>query len=161
MSRLLCWLVAMAVVQSLAIYGGRHLSFNVTPSLPRGLYWRLARPAVLVSGMLLELSPPDAVLAFMETFPVDTHLLKQVAGVAGDTVCWRADTMGVNHQLVVLRLATHPLSPGLEGCRTLTPNELVVLGQHPQSVDSRDIGPIDRRRVLYRLVPVWTWGGAA
>jgi len=159
-SRLLCWLVTMAGVQGAALYGGAHLTLNVTPSLPRGFYWRLARPAVLVPGMLVELSPPDAALAYMETLPVDTHLLKQIAGGPGDTVCWRVTEMAVNSHPGVPRQLERPLAPHLQGCRTLTTTEIVVIGQHPTSVDSRDMGPVDRRRVLYRVVPVGTWGTA-
>jgi len=160
-SRILCWLVIMAGVQGAALYGGAHVILNGTPSLPMGLYWRLARPAALEPGMLVELSPPDAVIPFMEQLPVGAHLLKQIAGGPGDMVCWRTEEMAVNGFPVAQRRSPRPLAVVVVGCRTLAEDDLVVIGQHPQSLDSRDIGPIDRRRVLYRVVPVWTWGATS
>ena len=159
MTRLVAWMVAMASVQGAALYCGTHATINVTPSLPMGVYWRLACPRALASGLVVELSPPDALLQYLDGTPAGTHIMKQLAGIPGDTVCWDAVSMRVNGTIVAPRLADRPLLPALQGCRTLGPEEIAVIGTHPRSLDSRDIGPVDQRRILHRLIPLWTWRG--
>ncbi|WP_410968981.1 hypothetical protein [Salmonella sp. SAL4444] len=47
-----------------------------------------------------------------------------------------------------------------QGCTTLVPEQVVVVGTHPLSLDSRDVGPVHRARLWARLSPLWTWEGA-
>jgi len=161
MTRLVAWMVAMASVQGMALYCGIHATLNVTPSLPMGLYWRLACPRALAAGLVVELSPPDALLPYLDGTPAGTHILKQLVGIPGDTVCWDEASMRVNGAIVAPRLPERPLPVGLQGCRTLGTEELAVIGTHPRSLDSRDIGTVDRRRLLHRVIPLWTWRAAS
>lgn len=130
---------------------------NESPSLPLGFYWRLNDGLVLQRGDLVELSLPDAWVPVVP--PAALVLLKRVAGLTGDVVCWTAETMTVNGAVVAGRSPVSPVQQVAPGCRRLTPQEIVVLGAHPQSADSRDMGPVARARVRARVVPLVTWKG--
>jgi type IV secretory pathway protease TraF len=106
--------------------------------------------------MLVLLTPPDALVPSLGTLRA---VLKTVAGLPGDVVCWTADTMVVNGTDPYVRQT--PLAPlgAPEGCVTLAPDEVVVVGTHPLSLDSRDVGPVHVHRLWARLTPLWTWGG--
>ena len=49
---------------------------------------------------MVEFTPPDAVLPYLEGTPAGAHLMKQVAGIAGDTVCWDMTAMTVNGTVI-------------------------------------------------------------
>lgn len=138
------------------------LVVNATPSLPRGLYWRVPATALTV-GDVVEVTAPDPWLGRVSQLPEALRqglLLKQVAATAGQQVCWTPEAM-----TVPTRVARWPLWPGLAPaatrCQVLGPDDLALVGTHPRSFDSRYGSLVDRRRVRYRVVPVLTWGGRA
>ena len=114
--------------------------WNTTASMPLGLYWRIpAGP--LVAGDLVEFRAPDSWLDPLKHAPAIQQgvvaVLKTVRGIAGETVCWGDDA--------------------LHTCQSVPPGHIFVMGTHPKSLDSRTLGPIDRRLVRWRLLPLWTW----
>jgi|RhiMetdeSRZDD1v2_1073273.scaffolds.fasta_scaffold18846_2 type IV secretory pathway protease TraF len=153
---LLGWLLAHWCVEGLAWYVGTHLLLVHTASLPSGLYWRLPRPAVLERGMLVEFTPPDWMVAHLPTLQPGEHVMKHVASHPGERVCWTEEGMRLRER-VYLRPPRQPFREELRGCRPLVDTELIVTGDHAASFDSRAMGPLDQRRVVTRVVPVWTW----
>jgi type IV secretory pathway protease TraF len=134
---------------------GNYITVTPTPSLPPGFYRNLERGEHFPVGTIVKFTPPDAVVP---TMPAGIHyVMKKVAAVPGDGVCWSADVMVINNSERIPRHPDHGLTAGLEGCQVLQANELIVVGTHPKSVDSRDWGPLDQRRITHRLKPLWTW----
>ena len=117
-----------AVVMQAAGALGSHIVMNVTPSLPPGFYWRQQTLPPLRPGMLVLLTPPDAMVPSLGMLRA---VLKTVAGLPGDAVCWTPDTMVVNGTTRYLRQTLHASLGALEGCVTLTHDEVVVVGTHP------------------------------
>lgn len=150
------WMLATLVVNVVALYLGTHLMLTETRSLAPGLYWRLGRPQPLARGMLVQFSAPDSVVATLARLRPGQTLIKAVTALPGETVCWRPEAMEVDGQAFV-RQAHHLLHASLRGCRTLDASQVILTGTHPQSFDSRDIGPVDTRRILAQVVPLWTW----
>jgi type IV secretory pathway protease TraF len=90
-----------------------------------------------------------------------SRLLKQVAAVGGMQVCWGPKAMTIattgGPWLEYPLHAEAPAGRAEEGCRVLDEEDLVVVGTHERSVDSRQIGPVARQLVQWRAWPVWTW----
>jgi type IV secretory pathway protease TraF len=158
MRRLVGWIIVLEVFHAGCLYVGVHTMVNLTPSMPQGFYWRLGRADAVQRGDLVEMSVPDSVLPYLGELPASVHLLKQVVGQAGDTVCWQGEGLTVNGRLLAALPPALTTAEPVGACRVLDQDEVVVLGSHPQSCDSRTLGPMARRRLLYRVVPLWTWG---
>jgi type IV secretory pathway protease TraF len=155
------WLGLAGGVVGLALYAGLHLTLSLSPSLPVGLYWKGGAVKPLTIGALVELSPPDALFPLLASLHVaapGTPLLKRVVALAGDEVCWTGWHMIIWGRERYARQENRILDPRLAGCRVLEPDEVIVVGDHPHSVDSRDVGPVHRGRVLARVIPLWIWG---
>jgi type IV secretory pathway protease TraF len=143
---LLGCLLGMGITLGMLVIG-QHVSLNLTPSLPRGVYLRQA-VGTIHRGALVAFTAPDRWVEVLSAIPgwqVGTPLLKRVAAIAGDTVCGEGATFVIN-----------PPWPA-QGCRLVQPGELVVIGTHPHSFDSRQAGPIDVRRIQATLTPLLTW----
>jgi type IV secretory pathway protease TraF len=104
--------------------------------------------------MLVLLTPPDALVPHLGSLP---HALKQIAGLPGDTVCWSATAMVMPDGAPYPRLVDALRGGGDGTCRVLTADEVVLVGTHPYSLDSRDIGPVSVHRLVARLTPLWAW----
>lgn len=132
---------------------------NESRSLPRGLY-RLS-DAPIVKGAIITITPPAAATAYLERLgaPPDVRLLKRVAAEGGDLVC-RYEA-GLEIDRVTLGVARHDrqgrLLPQWRDCRVLAPGELLVLGDSPDSFDSRYFGPVQRSEAKGPYVEAIRW----
>jgi len=132
---------------------------NESRSLPRGLY-RLS-DAPIVKGAIITIAPPAAATAYLERLsaPPDVRLLKRVAAEGGDLVC-RYEA-GLEVDGVTLGVARHDqqgrLLPQWRDCRVLAPGELLVLGDSPDSFDSRYFGPVQRSEAKGPYVEAIRW----
>lgn len=147
--------------------------FNMTESLPQGLYWRVER---FVSRDAYVRFCPPATAVFAEArrrgYLHDGHcpsgyraLIKRVSGVAEDTIAVEKDAIRVNG--ISLPLSA-PLSADMAGrplpCLdrkhyVLTSAQLWAMSDtNGRSFDSRYFGPIDRSWVTDVVTPVLTWG---
>jgi type IV secretory pathway protease TraF len=162
---------AMTTLSSVVLAGslwfglsGRELYYNIGVSLRPG--WYVCQP-LLVSqslrrGDLLQLRPSVEARQVMEHLaphePRTPLWMKQLAAVEGETVCLRGDTVTMQDMVIGHRplLQRYPLAP-VEGCWTLGPDDVFVLGTHPQSYDSRYTGPWARRAVQGTCRSLWTW----
>lgn len=160
--------IALLVV-GYAVVLSTGVRWNVTASMPIGLYWIAARPHVLTRGMLVAVcAPPVAARqgrerGYLGDGPcIDNTepLLKTVAGVAGDTINESSEGVRVNGRLLPNSRALGADRAG----RTLTsaPDSRLQLpagtiwayADHPRSWDSRYWGAVPSGNVIAQMHPV-------
>jgi conjugative transfer signal peptidase TraF len=125
--------------------------FNPSHSVPAGFYVRSDRPierGALVTVRAVSVAPAYATLRQF-TDPGD-RFIKRIAGVAGDEVCAEGQRLSLNGVVVARRLerdgAGHIL-PTWSGCRVLAADEILLLGDTPDSFDGRYWGPVTTRMI--------------
>lgn len=122
------------------------LIWNFTESVPVGLY-RLD-PHTPRIGDIIAVAPAAAARHALDqsgALPAGRLLLKQVAGLAGDTVCRTGSAVSINNAIVANARTVSAggrALPVWEGCRTLGPGEAFALSPHPLSFDGRYLGPV-------------------
>lgn len=138
---------------------------NTSASMPRGLWWRSpmnpARDNADPLDVVLVNPPPQALeLGAVQRGQV---LLKFVIARAHQRVCMDKETAWLEHstrgtiELGAIRSRTRSgkaLAPAWEGCRELDSSELFVMGQHPDSYDSRYFGVVRTRDLRGRAHPL-------
>jgi conjugative transfer signal peptidase TraF len=133
---------------------------NESPSLPVGLYVRLAG-ATPIRGSVVAIPQPASARAYLDRLgmPAGVLLLKRVAGAGGDRVCaGPAMVVTPERQVAVRRTDRRGVElSAWNGCRVLGADELFLLGDTPSSFDSRYFGPVSRSEVtgVYREVLTW------
>ncbi len=138
------------------------LVWNVTASAPRGLYW-VAPNQPAARGDLVLARLPDRVrtlAAERHYLPATVPALKRIAAAAGARICGVGDVVTVDGRVAARRLPAdrqgRPL-PAWQGCHVLLGNEVFLLMDGvPDSFDGRYFGAIETRRIIGRLVPLWT-----
>jgi type IV secretory pathway protease TraF len=135
---------------------------NETPSMAKGTYVRVDDTAKLKCGDIIAMPMTGQSRDYLVKklgYPKDTMLIKRVAGVSGDLVCRQGSVVTINKRtLVAARWDRQGISlPAWFGCRTLSTNEVFILGDHPSSFDSRYFGPVSRGELagIYRVAFTW------
>ena len=138
------------------------LVYNASPSMPLGWY-RTAPADRLRVGMLVVAHIPGwaARLAAARGYlPITVPVIKRIAAIRGDYVCERSGVLSINGRTVARALvadsAGRPL-PEWRGCGELARGEYLLLGDIPDSYDSRYFGPVTRKAIVRRAIPLWTW----
>lgn len=137
------------------------LVWNVSTSAPIGLYGVMPG-AVPERGAMVAARTPVAVRALAAErryIPANVPLVKRVAAVPGDLVCAPGAWMTIDGVAVALRQARDRagrILPWWRGCRRLGPHEYLLLMPAAASFDGRYFGPVDRRDILGKAVPLWT-----
>jgi conjugative transfer signal peptidase TraF len=155
--------VAIAALLTPADARPGSLVWNYTPSVPVGLYriesgpWR--------TGDLVAIEPSAGLRDILQRAGVlkqDRLLLKRVAAVGGDTVCREGESIFLNGAFVARARkvdATGVSLPEWSGCRSLTDEEVFLLGDNPRSFDGRYFGPTGAADVLGPVRTVFqSWG---
>lgn len=133
---------------------------NESPSLPRGLYWRAigVDPGV---GSVVALPQPARARPYLASLglPGEVLLIKRVAAAEGDRICRRGGRIDLSAGGVTVRQRDRqgrPLAPWT-GCRRLGAGEVFLIGDTPDSYDSRYFGPVVRADLVgvYREGPTW------
>lgn len=138
------------------------LLWNTTASIPVGFYG-LSRPGHVQAGDLVVVQPDPALTIFLADggwLPRGVPLIKPVAAVVGQSICRSGQDLTIDDRPVAHALATdgHGRAlPAWSGCRTLAPSEVFLLAPAPGSVDGRYFGLTDRRNILARAKPLWTF----
>ena len=135
---------------------------NETPSMAKGAYVRVGEVGDLKSGDIIAMPMNSAARNYLVKklgYPKDTMLIKRVAGLPGDLVCRHGSVITINKRTLVAARSDRqgiPL-PAWFGCRTLSTNEVFLLGDHPASFDSRYFGPVSRSELggIYRAAVTW------
>jgi conjugative transfer signal peptidase TraF len=151
--RVFLWAVACGVLGAagLAMILAKvssEVTWNVTPSLPRGLYLlRSARAPV--RGDLVAFEPPapfDEVTSKGLSGPHSFKLLKRLVAVPGDAVCLDGDRFVVNGALIsrvsLVGSGGQELPKPYRYCGILPSGEGLVATPPPTSLDSRFFGPV-------------------
>lgn len=135
---------------------------NETASMAKGLYVRLGEVADLKRGDIIAMPMNSTARNYLVKklgYPKDTMLIKRVAGLSGDLVCRHNSVVTINQRTLVAASSDRqgiPL-PAWHGCRTLSTNEVFILGDHLGSFDSRYFGPVSRSELAgnYRAAVTW------
>ena len=135
---------------------------NETPSMAKGAYVRVGEVGDLKSGDIIAMPMNSAARNYLVKqlgYPKDTMLIKRVAGLSGDLVCRHNSVVTINQRTLVAASLDRQgiLLPAWHGCRTLSTNEVFILGDHPSSFDSRYFGPVSRGELagIYRAAVTW------
>ncbi|HKU08912.1 MAG TPA: S26 family signal peptidase [Bradyrhizobium sp.] len=139
------------------------LLWNASASVPLGLY-RIEPGAPPRIGDLVALRPAPALGRFMAArsyVEANALLIKPVAAASGATICRIGDRVTIDARPVAFALPRdrfgRPL-PTWGGCRRLRADQLFLIAPaHRDSFDSRYFGPVDRRQIVGRAFPLWTW----
>jgi conjugative transfer signal peptidase TraF len=136
------------------------LIWNASASVPIGLYFVSA--AEFTHGELVLAAPPESVRALAaerKYLPLKVLLAKRIAGISGDKICAAQDAISINDRVVATRQTAdsqHRPMPGWTGCRVLTDEVFLLLGDVPTSFDGRYFGPVPRSAIAGKLTPLWT-----
>lgn len=129
--------------------------YNHSPSIPAGLYVRtggtISRGAI-VTVRARDVAP-DFAAARQFTHAGD-RFIKRVVAADGDLVCSEEQSLRINGTDVAQRIARDRggrLLPTWSGCRTLARDEVLLLGDTPDSFDGRYWGPVS----LQAIEGVW------
>lgn len=154
--------VAAATLATLVVPSAKYAVWNVTASVPTGLYAIRGRSGLRV-GDRVALDPPPGLarlLARRGYLPTGAPLLKRVAAVSGQRVCRHARRITIDGQLAGFARARDRLGrplPAWSGCRTLRRGEIFVMNPATRaSFDGRYFGMLPTSAVLGRAAPVWT-----
>ncbi|WP_415289070.1 S26 family signal peptidase [Brevundimonas sp. S1H14] len=133
---------------------------NESPSLPRGVYVRTAS-AEIGRGAVVSLRQPASVRAYLarQGMPAEVRLIKRVAATGGDKVC--SDGRWLIAPMRSVRIQARGSGgqglPTWRGCRRLAPDERLLLGDTPSSLDGRYFGPVRTAQIegVYRETLTW------
>ena len=137
------------------------LIWNRTQSVPEGLYSLTQPTAPLERGSLVAYLPEPSEAQWLENRGAVGRgwpLLKRVAGLEGDEICTQEDRLLINARHVALLLARDHQGRALprpSGCYLLSPAEVLLLADHPRSLDGRYFGAQELSRVLGEARPIW------
>jgi conjugative transfer signal peptidase TraF len=152
---------AALLVPILASAVGSWLTWNLTPSVPRGLYVRLPFLAPTL-GSTVELPVPLAarsVVSERQYLPGRADLVKTVVAVPGDEVCLQQGRFQVRGRVIAsIRESDsrgRPLRP-FWFCGPVPAGQAFVATAAPLSFDSRYFGPVSLS-TLTVVKPLWTF----
>lgn len=128
---------------------GEIIFLNQTASMPTGIY-------IESSSDKFEIG--DVIVFYSEA--KKSNLLKYIAGYEGHEYCLDFEnTLWVNSFPLAQKNTTkyHEEMPTQSFCQTLKKDELLVLGEHPDSYDSRYFGPIKRQQIIAQVELALEW----
>ncbi|MGE0830650.1 MAG: S26 family signal peptidase [Hyphomonadaceae bacterium] len=146
------WLLAAAFGGALLFVQAPALViYNGSQSVPTGFYLRSQDPITMGAFVTLRAADASAAYAHERGFDgAEDRFIKRVAAGAGARICASGDTviLGDGRELTRLeRDAAGRRLPAWSGCRTLGADEVFLLGDTPDSFDSRYWGPVRRDRI--------------
>lgn len=154
--------VILATLATLALPVTRYIVWNVTASVPTGLY-AIRGKASLHVGERVAIEPPPTLrqlLAERRYLPVGVPLIKRIAAVSGQRICRFRHGVTIDGALVGIARARDRLGrplPAWFGCRRLRSGELFLMNPAaPDSFDGRYFGVFGMPHVIGRATPVWT-----
>lgn len=126
---------------------GKIFFINRTESMPRGIYLKQAQTK-LKSG--------DIIVFYFDEFK--SNLVKYVVGVAPSEFCIDQEAILWLDSFPVaqLNIEKYPSKkPDQSQCQRLATDEILVIGEHPDSYDSRYFGPIKLERIIAQVELIW------
>lgn len=156
----------LAALALCASFLGTRFIYNVSPSLPKGLYFITAFHGEPAHHDLVVFDIPEAAAPYLigrGWLRAGDLLIKEIGALPGDLVGITDAHFSINGQVMgpVFEADRNgqPL-PRLRGRFEIAPGELFAVAlAAPESFDSRYFGPIATSKIKFRAVPVWTAGG--
>lgn len=154
--------VVAATLATLTVPVSRYAVWNVSASVPTGLYAIRGKESLHVGERIAIEPPPELrrLLAERNYLPTGVPLLKRIAAVRGQRVCRFAYGITIDGQYVGAAHARDRLGrplPVWAGCHELHTGELFVMNPAaPDSFDGRYFGVLRDADVIGRATPVWT-----
>jgi conjugative transfer signal peptidase TraF len=159
---LLAGVVAAATLATLAVPVSRHAVWNMTSSVPTGLYVIRGKASLHVGERVAILPPPPLrrLLAQRRYLPTGVPLIKRIAAVRGQRVCRFAHGITIDGEYVGVARSRDRLGrplPVWAGCHVLQSGELFLMNPaQSDSFDGRYFGVLRIAAVIGRATPVWT-----
>ena len=136
------------------------LIWNRTGSAPQGLYWLSDEPFTYGRWVVVSARSAEAQWSEEQGFVGrDWPLLKQIAGVSGDEICRNGGEVSINGRVVTEAREIDSRGRALpvwRGCKVLGPNEFFLLTAHPDSLDGRYFGAMERSDLVGVAIPLLT-----
>jgi conjugative transfer signal peptidase TraF len=159
---LLAGVVATATLATIVLPVARIAVWNITASVPTGLYVIRSKTSLHV-GERVAIKPPPVVRRLIGErgyLPTGVPLIKRIAAVSGQRVCRFRHGVTIDGAFAGAARARDRLGrplPVWSGCGTLRTGELFLMSPAvPDSFDGRYFGPLTLEHVIGRAVPVWT-----
>ena len=159
---LLAGVVAAATLATLTVPVSYYAVWNVSASVPTGLYAIRGKASLHVGERVAIEPPPElrCLLAERGYLPIGVPLLKRIAAVSGQRVCRFGHVVTIDGAFAGAARARDSrgrLLPVWFGCHKLRTAELFVMNPvAPDSFDGRYFGPLRLDTVIGRATPVWT-----
>ena len=125
--------------------------YNYSPSIPAGFYLRtdgVATRSAIVTVRAADVAPIEARTRHFDG-PHD-RFIKHVAALGGDVVCASGAEVSINGRLLAMRSTADSQGRRLQdwqGCHRPRRDEFFLLGDTPDSFDSRYWGPVRRSQI--------------
>lgn len=154
--------VVAATLATLTVPVSQDIVWNITASVPTGLYLIRGKQSIHVGERVAIQPPPELrkMLAERGYLPVGVPLLKRVAAKSGQRVCRFAHGVTIDGELVGVARSFdrrgRPL-PAWSGCYRIKSGELFVMNPAARdSFDGRYFGVLKTHDVIGRATPIWT-----
>jgi len=163
MKRRMLWATGAGI--GLAVFGlvfspADRLIWNRTGSVPQGLYWLSDEPFTKGSWVVVSSRSAEAQWAEDKSFVGrDWPLLKQIAGVSGDEICRFGREILIDGERVAEARIVDSKGRALpvwEGCSVLEEDQFFLLNKHPDSLDGRYFGAMERSDLVGVARPLMT-----
>ena len=138
------------------------LIYNPTESAPKGFYL-IVNSAIQKGDYVLADIPEMArkLAARRQYLPRKVPILKPVLAMSGEHICVKNHQLFINGKHMARLLEKDSRGRILEswrGCRSLAEGEFFLLSTYsPVSYDSRYFGPVTRKMITGKAVPVWVF----
>ena len=157
----LIFIAIISITVSTIKKAGYHITYSVTPSMPRGFY--LVVPAKKISRYdVVEFMPPLGVLDFIKEkhwVPKNGLVIKYVFAIPNDHVCIHKEAIWVNGKKIgpVYKFYDkNKLLPQTKICGKLDKDEYLLLStKNERSFDGRYFGTISSKRILGKAIPIF------
>ena len=139
------------------------LIWNVSASVPRGLYWLRFEASFQRGDLVLAQLPIHVRLLADERdyLPASQPALKIIAALPGDTICSENGVIWIQGKSVArtqIRDRHGRILPSWKGCVGLKPDQIFLLNAaSAASFDGRYFGPSERRDIIGVLSPIWVF----
>ena len=136
------------------------LIWNRTGSAPQGLYWLSDEPFTPGRWVVVSARSAEAQWAQTQGFVGrNWPLLKQIAGLPGDEICRSGAEVSINGKPVAMARERDSMGRALpvwQGCVLLDEEQVFLLAPHPDSLDGRYFGAMQRSDLVGVARPLLT-----
>ena len=137
---------AIALLGVASVNARDWLLYNHTPSVPTGWYVRSSDE--IARGALVTVRAQDVAPDYAEArnfSDAGDRFIKRIAANEGDSVCADGETIRINDRTVAHRASRDSEGrdlPRWSGCTVLSADEVFLMGDTPDSFDSRYFGVV-------------------